>query len=99
MYSSIQVWPKTDAPEWLLQLVEARACFDWVALVPRDLNDPEIVGLLLRRAQELRTDMVSLADGSALLIGRFGGRQNALRSGIERQPMATARTKAASFGI
>jgi hypothetical protein len=98
VYSSIQVWPRIDAPEWLLQLLRRRTHFDWVAHVPRDLNDDEVIGLLFRDARETRAETMNLADGSALVIGLFGKHEKAVRPLVERRSMNRERVRSVFAG-
>lgn len=71
--SAIQVWPIKEAPEVLRSLVGANTNAAWLALVPAELNDPEVVGLMLRDGEQsfLR---VQLSDGALLLAGQFSER-------------------------
>lgn len=95
MHSSIQVWPTIDAPGWLLELLGRATRYDWVAFVPQDLNDNEVIGLLIRDAGRPPTELMNLDDGSALLAGQFEERSESVRPRIERRPMSREKARTA----
>jgi hypothetical protein len=95
---SIQVWPAIDAPGWLLELLGRGIRYDWVAFVPQDLNDDEVIGLLIRDAGKTRTELMSFSDGSALLAGQFEERADRVHSSIERRPMSREKARTAFAG-
>lgn len=68
---AIQTWPTREAPESLRSVIGADAGYDWVALVPAELNAPDVVGLLLRNSVVSPVQTHELADGGLLLAGHF----------------------------
>jgi hypothetical protein len=97
VYSSIQVWPTIDAPRWLLELLGRGSGYDWVAFVPHDLNNEEVIGLLIRDAGKTRMELMNLTDGSALVAGKFEEHNDSLRPPIKRRPMSRERARTAFF--
>jgi hypothetical protein len=94
----MQVWPTIDAPGWLLELLGRGMRYDWVAFVPQDLNEDEVIGFLIRDAGKTPTELVNLADGSALLAGQFEEHAGLVASPVERRPMSREKVRTAFFG-
>lgn len=73
--ATLQTWPVAEAPQRLLALLDASQAYDWVALVPAELNDPEVVSLLCRNLGNETAETRKLDDGSLLLGGYFAGKK------------------------
>jgi hypothetical protein len=70
LHTAVQIWPSGKAPADLCRKLDRNVTFDWVAYVPKCLNDPGIVALLTGSATDPQyIQRVDLADGSLLLAG------------------------------
>ena len=89
-HPAVQIWPSEDAPQLLDALLEPNDGYDWVALVPPSLNDPELIDLLLKNGASRPLKTICLPNGGVLLAGHYsetvayrGGRPQA-RSGVRK---------------
>jgi hypothetical protein len=96
VYSSIQVWPRKDAPTSLHDLLGRDINYDWVALVPAVLNDQEVTDLLMRNAGDTPVRRANLSDGSLLLAGKFAGQESHGRMPLERRSSNCDKAKSAA---
>jgi hypothetical protein len=67
----IQIWNANEAPDMFRRLMDQPGSYDWLALVPAELKDPEVVSLLLRDTVNGLDHSRTLSDGSLLLAGHF----------------------------
>jgi hypothetical protein len=76
--AAVQIWPSGKAPADLCLLLDGRITFDWVAYVPKSLNDPAVIALLTGSAPESQyLQRVELTDGGLLLAGPSPDRSQA----------------------
>ena len=67
--SSIQFWEMSDAPDGVLAALPSGHAFDWIALIPLELQDREVFSLLIGGHGSDTLYRHYLATGECVLAG------------------------------
>ncbi|MGC2657532.1 MAG: hypothetical protein WA324_06115 [Bryobacteraceae bacterium] len=67
--SSIQFWEMSDAPDGVLAALPSGHAFDWIALIPLELQDREVFSLIIGGPGSDTLYRHYLATGECVLAG------------------------------